>query len=108
MAGLVDLDGLVEQLDHVQNLDRIVSVLFSFELDKAVALMLVRDFVAWDVHIHDWSCLQKELPDNLFVDSRLQVAYIDCGLLISLKQGPSKTGKRGMFVHIARTCWRCC
>ena len=55
MASFVDLDGLVEQLDHVQNLDRIVSVLFSFELDKSIALVLVGHFVAWDVHIYDWA-----------------------------------------------------
>jgi len=89
LARLVDLNRLVEQLYHVQNLDRIVSVLLGFELDEAVALVLVRHFVAWDVHIYDGACLQKELPDNLFVDSWLQVAYIDCRLLVSLKQGPS-------------------
>ena len=70
LTRLIHLDWLVEELDHVKDLDRIISVFFSLELDKAIALMLVGDFVSRYVHVDDRPSLQEQLPNDLLVHSR--------------------------------------
>lgn len=68
----------------MHDLDGIVGILFTLELDEAVALMLVGDLIAWDVDIDHWSALSEELPKNTLVYFLVDVTRVDCGLLVAL------------------------
>ena len=59
LASFIYLDRLAKQLDHVQDLYGVVSILFAFELDKAITLMLIGHFVPRYVHIHNWASLKE-------------------------------------------------
>ena len=50
--GLVDAQRLAVELDHVHDLDGVLGVLLGGELDEAIALVQVREFVLGDVHVH--------------------------------------------------------
>jgi hypothetical protein len=84
----------------MQNLDRIISILFSLKLNKAIALMLIRDLIPGYVHIDNRTRLQKQFPYDLLVDSLLEVAYVDRGLLVAFEQGATEAGQRGVLVHV--------
>lgn len=71
----------------MHDFDRVVSVLLILELHKSVALMFVGDLVPRNVDIHDGSALGEQLPEETFVHFRVDVACVDCGLLISLVEG---------------------
>lgn len=58
----VDFDGFSVQFYHVHDLDRVICVFFTLELDEAEALMLVCDLIARNVDIHDRPTLGKQLP----------------------------------------------
>jgi len=51
----------------VKQFDRVVCIILSFELDKAILLMLVSNFVPWEVNMNDRASLQKEFPENFLV-----------------------------------------
>ncbi len=53
---LVHANGLAVELDHIHDLDGIVCIVLSHELDKAVALMQLGDPVTRHVDIH---CREK-------------------------------------------------
>lgn len=59
LRGLIDFDGLAVEFDHVHDLDGVVGVLLAFELDEAVPLVLVADFVPGDVHVDDGAALSE-------------------------------------------------
>ena len=46
LRGLIDFDGFAEHFDHMHDFDRIIGVVLTFELNKAVALMLIGDFIS--------------------------------------------------------------
>ena len=100
LARLVNLDWLVEELDHVKDLNRVISVFFGLELDKAITLMLVGDFIARYMHVDDGPSLEEQFPNDLLVYSRLQIANIDCGLLISFEERATKPCQRCVLIHI--------
>lgn len=68
LRGLVDFNRLPAQLDHVQNLNRIVCVLLGLELNKPITLVLIRHLVTGYMDIDDGSTLQEQLPDKVFID----------------------------------------
>ena len=103
LARLVNLNWLVEELDHVKNLDRVISVFFGLELDKAITLMLVSDFISRYVHVDDGPSLEEQLPNDLLVHPRLQIANIYCGLLISFEERAAQSRQRRMLIHITGT-----
>jgi len=53
----------------VEQLDGVVSILFTFKLNKAIVLMFIGYFVSWQMNVDDGPCLQKQLPKQFFVDS---------------------------------------
>jgi hypothetical protein len=59
LACFVDFDWFVKELDHVQDFDCVVRVLFRFELNEAIALMLIGYLVSRDMHIRYGTRLQK-------------------------------------------------
>lgn len=61
-SSLVDTYGLAIELNHIHDLDGVVSILFAHELHKAVALVQLRYAVLGHVHIHHRSCLEEQLP----------------------------------------------
>jgi hypothetical protein len=93
---LVDFEGSSIQLDHVQDLDAVVSVLFTPELHKSVALVLVGDLVSRHVHIDHRPSLDKQLPQQLLIDTRLEVADVDSGVLVAFVDR-SEEGVRHRF-----------
>ena len=84
---LIDLDGLTIELDHVHYLDGVICVLLAFELDEAVPLVLVRDFVARDMHVDHWSTLREEFPEHVLIDLLVEVSAVDSSLLVALVEG---------------------
>ena len=85
----------------MQNFDGVVSVFFRLKLNKAITLMLIGHFVSRDMHICYGARLQEQFPNQLFVDSRLQVAHIDRSFLVTLEDAASKAVKDCIFVHVA-------
>jgi hypothetical protein len=71
----------------VHDLDGVIGVLFAFEFDEAVALMLVGDLVARDVDVDHWAALREEFPEDVFVHLLVDAARVDCRLLVSLVEG---------------------
>ena len=70
----------------MQDLDGVICVFLGFKLDEAITLVLIRHLVPWDVYVDNGPCLEEQLPNDLFVDPRLQIADINRGLLIALKE----------------------
>lgn len=60
--GLVDSDWLAIQLDHVEYLDGIISILLPHELHKAIPLVRLCHPVLRHVGVYYRTRLQKELP----------------------------------------------
>jgi len=85
LSGLINFDWLPKAFDHVQYLNSVVSIFFGLELNEPVALMLIRDLVSGYMNIHYGPTLQKELPHEVLIHLRVQVAYIHCSLLVSFK-----------------------
>lgn len=83
---LVDLDWLAVQLDHVHDLNRVIGVLLTLELDEAVALVLVGDLIPRDVHVDHRAALREQLPQDILVDLLVDVARVDRRLLVALVQ----------------------
>jgi hypothetical protein len=83
LGSLIDLDGFAVEFDHVHNLDGVVSVLFTLELDKTVALVLISDLIPRDMDIDHWSALSKQLPQYVLVDLLVDVPRVDRRLLVT-------------------------
>ncbi len=96
-GGLVHPYWLPVELDHVHDLDGVVSILFSQELHEAVALFRHLDYpevgtdevsvlthlvhhgdpVLGHVDIDDRSRLHEELPQQRLIDLFVQAAHVD-------------------------------
>ena len=68
----------------MHNLNGVVCIFFAFELDEAVPLMLVCDFISRNVDIYYWTALREEFPENILVDLLVEVAGVNCCLLVAL------------------------
>lgn len=67
MSGsLVDPDRLPIELDHVHDLNGIVGILLTQELNEAIALVLASDSILRHVGVDHWPCLEKEFPQQRF------------------------------------------
>jgi hypothetical protein len=75
----------------MHNLDGVVCVLFTLELDETVGLMLVGDLVTGDVDIDDGSTLGEQLPQDVLVDLLVDVAGVDRGLLVAFVEGGNRS-----------------
>lgn len=71
----------------MHDFDAVLGVLLAFELDEAVALVLVADFVAGDVHVDDGAALCEQLPDYVLGYFLVEVPDVDRGLLVALVDG---------------------
>jgi hypothetical protein len=80
---LIDFDRFAVKFYHMHNLDGVVRILLTLELDKSVGLMLVGDLVSRNVNIDDRSTLRKEFPEYIFVNFLIDIARVDGGLLIA-------------------------
>ena len=67
--------------------DGVVCIFFTFEFDKAEALMFIGDFISGDVDVHDRPALGEEFPQNVLVYFGVKVTCINGGLLVSLVEG---------------------
>lgn len=83
LRGLIDFDGFAEHFDHVHDFDRIIGVVLTFELNKAVALMLIGDFISGKMNVNDGSALNKEFPEETLSDFLIEIADIDGSLLVA-------------------------
>lgn len=70
----------------MHDLDGLICIFFTLELDKPVALVLIGDLVSGDVDIDDWSTLRKQFPEDTLVHLHVDITCVDCCLLISLIQ----------------------
>lgn len=68
----------------MHNFDRVISVLFAFKLNEAVALVLIGNFVPGKVDIHNRATLDEELPKEIFSYFLIEIAHVDGCLLVSL------------------------
>ncbi len=46
--------------------------------------MLLADAIFWDEHVNDRAGLNKKFPQKRFVGALVQIAHINCGVLVSL------------------------
>ena len=58
----VDFERFSVQLNHMHDLDGIVCIFLTFELNKTVPLMLIGNLVSGDVDINNRTTLRKQLP----------------------------------------------
>jgi len=82
---LIYLDWFAKKFDHMKQLNAVVGILFILELYKTVVLMFICNFVTGEMNMNNRSCLQEQLPQQLFVDTLVQIANIDCCLLVTFK-----------------------
>lgn len=67
MSGsFVHPDRLPIELDHIHDLNGIVGILLTQELNEAIALVLASDSILWHVGVDHWPCLEKEFPQQRF------------------------------------------
>ena len=59
--------------------------MLTLELDKAIALVFICHFVSWNMHVNHRSCLNEQLPYQLFIHSTVNVAYVDSCFLVPLE-----------------------
>ena len=71
----------------MHDLDGIVCIFLTLELDKAIPLMFIGDFIPGDVHVDYWSTLRKQFPEDIFVDLLIDVSRVDRSLLVPLIKG---------------------
>lgn len=57
----VDTYGFAVHLNHIHDLDRIIGIIFSHELYKPIALVLLSDTITWHVNI---DCIGREPISN--------------------------------------------
>lgn len=74
--GLVNSNWLAIELDHVHDLDGVVSVFFAQELHKSIPLVVARHTVLGHVDIHDGSCLYEQLPEDGVRNLLIQAADV--------------------------------
>lgn len=84
LGGFIDLDGLTEHFNHVHDFDRIISIILTFELHKAITLMFIGDFISGQVNVDHRPTLHKQLPQQTLSDFLIEITHINCCLLISL------------------------
>lgn len=100
MLYFIHTDGFAVEFDHVHDFDRIICIFFGEKLHKTVALMIDRHTIfrlmnidwnegrwrmahATDTLTH-WTCLDKQFPQNGFIDTLVETTNIDGCVLISL------------------------
>lgn len=101
LGGFINFDRFPVEFDHMHDLDRIISILFTLKFDKSIPLMLIGDLVSWDVHIHHWPALRKQLPQDILVYLLVDVARIHCGLLVALVEGGNQ--RHSLIIIISRS-----
>jgi hypothetical protein len=75
----------------MHNLDRVIRILLTLELDKPIGLMLVGDLISRNVNIDDGSTLSKEFPQYIFINFLINITGIDGSLLIAfIERGYSR------------------
>ncbi len=90
LGGLVDLDGFSEHLDHMHDLDRVVGVILTFELDEPIALVLVGNFISREMDVDNRAALYKEFPKKILCDLLIEVADVDSCLLVAFVERGDK------------------
>lgn len=83
-AGLVDAQRFPIELDSVHDLASVVSILFGLELDKAVALMGLRDAVLGQMHVDNGPGLEHQFPDERIRGSLVDVAAVARRILVAI------------------------
>jgi len=83
-ACLVNANRTRKKLDHVHDLDSIVSIFFTVKLNEPVSSVSRCKLISWNMNIHYWARLKHEFPKESFVDLRVKFPHIDCCLLVSL------------------------
>jgi hypothetical protein len=68
----------------MHNFDGIVCILLTFKLYKTISLMLISDFISWNMDVNNGSALCKKLPNNILCNFLINITDIDSCLLISL------------------------
>lgn len=81
---LVDADGFSKQPHLVHDPGGVLGVLFTDELHEAIALVILRDPVLGQMHIHDPPSLEHELPYQAVRHPLIDVADVDRGFLVLL------------------------
>lgn len=67
----------------MHDLDGVVGVILTFELNKSIALMLVGNLISGEMNIDNRAALYKELPQKIFCDLLVKVADVDSCLLVA-------------------------
>ena len=60
---LIDLDGFTEHFNHVHDLDRVIGIILTFELNKAITLVLIGDLISGQMNVNNGAALDKQLPE---------------------------------------------
>lgn len=85
----VDTNRFAKKLYHVHDLDRVVCIILSHELNKAITLVLLSNTVLWHVNIDHRSSLHKHLPKQCLADFVIKPTNINSGILVSFCYRPS-------------------
>ena len=84
LRGLIDLDGFTKHFHHVHDLNRVIGIILTFELNKAITLVLIGDLIPRQMNVNNWATLNKQLPKETFGDFLIEITDVDGCLLIAL------------------------
>ena len=73
-----------EQLDHVQDSHGVIGIDHVQKFDKAISIVRLRDLVFGHVHRLDAADLRKQLHEECFSTSWIEVANVARGILIAM------------------------
>ena len=95
LRGFIDFDGFTEHFDHMHDLDGIIGIILTFELNKAVSLVLIGDFISGKMNVNNGSALNKEFPEETLSDFLIKIADVDGSLLVAfVERGDLGHGQR--------------
>lgn len=63
LRGLIDFDGFTKQFNHVHDLNWVIGIILTFELNKAITLMLICDLISGQMNVNNRAALDKQLPE---------------------------------------------
>ncbi len=93
LRGLIDLDGFTKHFNHVHDLNWVIGIILTFELNKAITLVLIGDFISGQMNVNNRATLDKQLPEETFGDFLIEITDVNGCLLVALV-------KRGDLSHL--------
>lgn len=84
LRGFVDLDRFTKHFYHVHYLNRVIGIILTFKLNKAITLVFIGDLIPGQMNVNNGAALNKQLPEETFGDFLIEITDVDGCLLVAL------------------------